>query len=283
MKQEYKFQFRDSSNDLVDRYLKNNDYETLIHSTAESRLLEWLPSDQTITCSYTVFPKWSNIISGIVLSEEIHVREKRIFEVENNCYKVTSELKTQDVDYLSGTIKRFIQDNEKGCFLHLTIEIKCKSSSVGKQLAAEFFSAMMSHIFPINHTDNLPKEVEGASAGGLQVPSRITSDFVSMHTQLQDIKDSSYEYRNVLDQAKLQRVSLPNIQISEIEEVNHLFDPKIYSISNDIKSMREEAAKTKGIIGELKKSREKVSNKGSLPLFMLATCAAVIYIFISNT
>lgn len=271
-----------TATEFIQTRLRDPDFEKQIHTEGNGALLEWLPSKYSCLVRFRINVGWSDPVQRMLGSDEVVVHETRNFTVENLKQSVSSVLKT-NLPYLSAQITRTVEDCKEGCMETLTLEINYNGGTFRDQIANDFFKAIAKHIFPLNSSEIIVQPVEARPTAGLFVPPRHASQYIAIHSQLQGLRESSEEYLSTIDQARIDRKPLRIPNTNQLNQVCSLLEPDRFSIQREIDEMRIEAQRTNRIVNEIKKARDEVATGSSLPMFLIATCAAVIFYVASNT
>ena len=271
-----------TANEFIQRRLRDADFEKQMHNDGNGALLEWLPTKYSCLIRFRINAGWSEPVQRMLGSDEVTIQEKREFTSDNSKQTVSSVMKT-NLPYLSATVQRAVEDCKDGCVETLSLEIIYQGGTFRDQIANDFFKAIAKHIFPLNSSEIISMPVPKRPTSGLFVPPKHASQYIALHSQLQDLRESSEEYSQTLEKAKIKRkpLSIPNA--NQVNQVCALLEPQRFSISDELQQMEAETNRTKRIVGEIKKARQQVSTGSSLPLFLIATCAAVIFYVANNT
>ena len=267
-----------SSIEYTNNRLRNAEFEKEIHLIDNGALLEWFDSKVSLTVRYRMKVLWSEPVKKILGEGQIIIIEKRIFNNEKNKILINSTIKTS-FPYLSASIIRNIEDNKDGCLETLILKIEYLGNSFKDQISIDFFKSIAKHIFPLNSNEKLFIPIEPKPNGGLFVPQKYTTNYLTIHSELKNLQFISNEFLNKINETKLNRnlILLPNL-----EKFNNILDFNKFSIQNNINELKIESENTKKLVNQLKKTRQKSSSISSLPLFALVTCTAIFFVIISK-
>ncbi|EAY08543.1 hypothetical protein TVAG_487700 [Trichomonas vaginalis G3] len=271
-----------TATEFIQTRLRNADFEKQIHTEGNGALLEWLPTKFSCLVRFRINVGWSDPVQRMLGSDEVVVNETRNFTTENFKQIISSNIKT-NLPYLSAQISRTIEDCKDGCIETLTLEIKYNGGTFRDQIANDFFKAIAKHIFPLNNSEIVVHNIDPRPVAGLFVPPRHASQYLAIHSQLQGLREASEEYLVTIDKAKIDRKPLQIPNTNQLNQVCTLLEPDRFSIQKEIDEMKVEAQRSDRIVQEIKKTREQVKPGNSLPMFLIATCAAVIFYVASNT
>ena len=115
------------------------------------------------------------------------------------------------------------------------------------------------------------------------VPPQNFQAYHSIHDKLEQLKIASKNFSEVVERAKINRPPLSLPSADQIARITEIIEPERFSIQNEVQQMRAEADRTKRIVSEIKRSRQQTTGSSSLPMFVLASCAAIIMIVISRS
>lgn len=104
-----------------------------------------------------------------------------------------------------------------------------------------------------------------------------------MHSSLRELHRESINLSNALEKSKIDRQKLDLPNTSQIQKVVDHFKAENFSIRSEIDKMYLESQKTRQITDTIKEARQQSVASSSLPLFVLASCAAVMFIVISKS
>lgn len=265
----------------TDQCLRNPEFEQQLHNVNGGALLENRDEfrDNIQKFRFRVIVGWSESVHLIIGTEEIIVKEKRKFlDTKNLPYKIESELTVKQFPYLTGTISRTIDEQGNGCKEVITIQINYKGDTMRDQIENQFFKALLSHFF----LENISKIPEFSSDHSL-VPSQQFSDYHFLYDELEELKAYSRDFQNIIEESRLQRKPLVLPNSDQIANITDVVDPSRFSIQDEIKQMKAETDRTLRIVSELKQARQDTTTSSSLPIFILASCAAVVFLVISRS
>jgi hypothetical protein len=271
-----------TATEFIQSRLRDADFEKKIHIDGNGALLEWLPSKYSCLIRFRMNVGWSEPLKRMLGTNEVDVRETRSFQADNSRQTVASTLKT-NLPFLSANIKRSVEDCKDGCVETLSLEIIYQGDTFRDQIANDFFRAIAKHIFPLNSNEVITSPIANKPATGLFVPPKHATQYIELHSQLQDLRESSERYSNILEEAKIDRKPLRIPNANQINQVCALLEPKRFSMEDEIAQMDAETQRAQRIVGGIKKAREQLSSGSTLPVFILATCAAVIFYVANNT
>ena len=271
-----------TATEFIQSRLRDADFEKKIHNDGDGALLEWLPSKYSCLVRFRMNVGWSEPLQRMLGTNEVDVRETRTFQAENSKQTVASSIKT-NLPFLSAIIKRSVEDCKDGCVETLSLEIVYQGDTFRDQIANDFFKAIAKHIFPLNSNEVICSPIANKPTTGLFVPPKHASQYIELHSQLQSLRESSEQYSVILDKAKIDRKPLRIPNANQVNQVCALLEPKRFSIEEEIAQMDAETKRAGRIVDRIKKAREQVSSGSTLPVFLLATCAAVIFYVASNT
>lgn len=115
------------------------------------------------------------------------------------------------------------------------------------------------------------------------VPPQNFQAYHSIHDKLEQLKIASKNFSEVVEKAKINRPPLTLPSADQIARITEIIEPERFSIQDEVQQMRAEADRTKRIVSEIKRSRQQTAGSSSLPMFVLASCAAIIMIVISRS
>ncbi|KAK8890379.1 hypothetical protein M9Y10_035155 [Tritrichomonas musculus] len=115
------------------------------------------------------------------------------------------------------------------------------------------------------------------------VPPQNFQAYHSIHDKLEQLKIASQNFSEVVERARINRPPLTLPSADQIARITEIVEPERFSIQDEVQQMRAEAERTKRIVSEIKRSRQQTTGSSSLPMFVLASCAAIIMIVISRS
>ena len=265
-----------SAKQFVDQYLRDGNHETALHERNGGTLLEFIKYQLEIEISYKVIINWSQNLTPLIGTNEIKVKEVRGFQEELNKITVESTITTH-LCYITGTINREIEDKSDGCTETLTIEIIYSGETFPQRIESEFYEGFIIHIE--SATKDFSRRLPSHS-----LTSRDTdTKYLTMHSSLHDLHNESNTLLQVIEQTKIHRKSLVLPNKDQIQNVVNIIKPENFSMRKEIDKMKIEANHTKKVADSLKEARQHTAASSSLPLFVLASCAAVMFVVISNS
>ena len=267
-----------SAKQFIDQYLRDGDHETELHERNGGTLLEFTQYQLEIEISYKVTINWSQNLAPLMGTNEIIVKEERGFQEEPNKITVESNITTH-LGYITGLIKREIEDKSDGCTETITIEILYSGQTFPERIESDFYDGFLPHI------QSTSKQItRHFSNHNLAAVSRDTdTKYLTMHSSLYDLHNQSKTLLQVIEQTKINRKPLVLPNKEQIQNVVNIIKPENFSMRNEINKMKIEADHTKKIADSLKEARQQTAASSSLPLFVLASCAAVMFVVISNS
>lgn len=301
MKERYQFTHQNIlAADYIKQNLQNTDVESAILRQPGYALKEWyFKSQNKCFIRYTINIKWTEPIGFVIQKNEVTVTEKRSVSLDSNPIQVKSEI-TTDVDFISATILHEFENraNDNMCIENRIIEVIYRGETYKDQIQQDFFHSILPIVCPERNAElslpiapNLsPSPSFGSissnaslSTLGNAVPPQNFRIYHSMHDKLEQLKNAADSYAEIIGNSKLERrqLNLPSqYQISTVQEIA---DPSHFSIQDKISQFRSEADRTLAIVSGIKRSRQQISGSSSLPLFVLASCAAVVMLIVSRS
>lgn len=233
-------------------------------------------SNDTTRCTlrYTIDVKWRDPIPVFLGSSPFCVREKRTVTKHGAKYVIESVFHT-DHKNLNGTVRRVLQDIAADCVEEISVDIEWDGSTLKKEIEEDFFKSLRRRIVLQDDTD-AESNVDDNSVVQFQ-------EYHSVHDQLESLASLSEQFLRAVDDAKLDRGPLVLPSGDQISQVSEYVNPDRFSIRDDVRDMRAEVERTQRLVSEIKRARQQTSNSSVLPIFILASCAAALFLVISRT
>ncbi|OHT04506.1 hypothetical protein TRFO_28019 [Tritrichomonas foetus] len=264
-----------TATEYIKQHLRNSDVDRSLASSNGYDLKEWFYNRQDrCTIRYLINVKWTEPIEHIIGTSELTVNEKREFLLDSNPIQVKSTIRT-NFHYISATVLHVFTNKGNGCVEDQTIEVVYSGGTLKDQIEHDFFAA----IFPLFGS----LQNNEANNKALAVPPQNFQAYHFMHDQLEHLKSSSQYFADVVERARIDRKPLILPSADQISRITEIVEPENFSIKNEVQQMRDEADRTLKIVGEIKRARQQTTGSSSLPAFILASCAAVIFLAVSRT
>ncbi|KAH0787809.1 hypothetical protein GPJ56_008332 [Histomonas meleagridis] len=216
--------------------------------------------------------KWSEPVQQVLSKSEVTVSEKRNFDFDSNPIKISSTIST-NFKYLKATIIRTLTDSNNNCTEDISINIIYSGDCYKKEIERSFFLALQ----PLIITEaKAPLFADNASLEHFQI-------YHNLHDELEQLKNLSSSFNNIIEQTKIDRKPLVVPSADQISQIINIVSYEKFSIQDEIDQMRAETDRMNRIVGSIKKARQQTIGSSSLPIFIMASCAALIAIVISRS
>ncbi|OHT15353.1 hypothetical protein TRFO_42549 [Tritrichomonas foetus] len=264
-----------SASEYAKRNLRNSDVDRALANSNGYDLKEWFYNrEDSCTIRFLINVHWTDPIQHIIGTSELTVNEKRKFYLNETPIHVKSTIRTT-VSYITAKISHLIEDRPNGCIEEISIEVNYSGGTFKDQIEQNFFDAILPLICIGKQNADTPK--------ALVVSPRKFQAYHFIHEQLEQLKASSQYYSDVVEQSRLKRTQLTLPSADQIARITEIVDPSNFSIQTELNQLTEEAERTMKIVGEIKRARQQTENSSSLPIFVLASCAAVAFLVVSRT
>ena len=257
-------------------YLLSSSHLESVLSENKGFLQEWTQYQKYYEIRYKIPTNWSPPVKRILKKDSIIVNEIRVFSAGAE-WKTSSTCKTE-FSFLSFRVDRTLRQSSNGCTENIEFEVNYTGSAFKDQIEADFAKALIPFVFP----SNSKKTIEKDPMTGLVVPPKESDLYISLHHNLSFLKERTSEYSKYLEESKPKRNELMLPSISQLEQIVEYSSPGRFSIERDIDRFEEQANKTRSYIEQLKEARTQTASSNSLPIFVLAAFASVIFIVVSK-
>ena len=263
--------------DFIEQELKSYDKERELHNQNGS-VKEVLFHENDGEISYNIHIDWSSKIT-VPLEKNIHISEKREFIKRGAAVLVQSNFQISGVA-LTVHIDRTIE--KKGDDVHDVIDyqILYNGTMCHDSIITEFFLSFKKHI----------------PASGPQVPRSMSDYSLSLlaenqsddiyhvrHDALEDLEKIVKEFSKTVVNSRINRTDLVLPNMEQICRAIEIVDKSNFSIQNEINEMNAKVGQTLECIQNLKEARQHIAVPSALPLFILSSCAAIVFTLISRS
>lgn len=265
-----------SSQDYIRDELKNSDRDKDRISANLCVLKDWIfKCDDKCSIKFTMNIKWTEPLPQFLKTDKLDIHEKRTFELINEQCVVTSLFIT-NLSFLRAKVTRTIVDKNNGCSENVCAEVIYTGGVYKSLIEEDFFRALKPLIVDETECSDETMKREKFSIEHLQA-------YHELHDDLEELKKCSESLNEIVEKSKIVRKPLEVPLRDQISHTTDLVSPVKFSIQKEINMMNAEAERTFRIVGSIEKSREQIMGANSLPIFIMASCAAVIAIVISRS
>lgn len=264
------------SEQYVSECLSNSDFECQHLMHCGSSLQKWVAIPESgWAIRFTIDVHWADPIPMLIRRENFCVREKRTVRHEGGKYVVESVFHT-DYENLNGRAHRVIQDTEVGCYEEITVDVEWSGQVLTSEIEEDFLKALRRRlVFEDEGNDDVSVSRDESSSQ--------LEEYHSVHAQLESLAHLSEQFLKAVDDAKLDRCQLSLPSGDQISQVSEYVSADRFSISDDVRDMRAEVDRTQRLVSEIKRARQQTGNSSVLPIFILASCAAAIFLVLSRS
>lgn len=260
----------------VEERLCNSTFQTNFLLRNGSGLQKWHPiPEKGYAIRYTINVPWSELASFILRGKIEWVKERRTIETTGAKHIVKSVLKTGH-ENLTGRITRVIEEKGTGCTEDMTIEVEWTGTTLKEQIETSFLNALRKLVVFSEEPIISEAQPSTMSIGHFQ-------KYHNYHDYFERLTRSANVYLKCIDDAQLDRdrqLVLPSGD--QIAQVTEIVEPKKFSVAEDVRQMRLETERATRLVSEIKRARQQTTNSSVLPIFVLASCTAVVFLAISR-
>lgn len=265
-----------STQDYIRDKLKNSDRDKELISSNHYVLKDWIfKCDDICSIKFTMNVKWTEPIQQVFNTDKLEIHEKRKFELENAQCTITSTFST-NYSFLHAKVIRTLTDKNNGCSEVISAMVFYTGGVYKSQIEDDFFRALKPLLIDEAENGSTAMKRDKFSIEHLQA-------YHDLHDDLEELKKCSKALNDIVEKAKIVRKPLEVPSRDQISQTTDLVSYEKFSIQNEINLMNAEADRTFRIVGSIEKAREQILGTNSLPLLIMASCAAVIAIVISRS
>jgi hypothetical protein len=259
-----------SADRFVSDFICNSVFMTSILQQAGSSLQKWMVNqDGELSIRYTIDVAWTDPISLILGEHPFRVREHRKVLRDNLRIIVKSAIQT-DFSSLTASVSRVLQNKSGDCNEELTIIVDWEGVSYKEQIEKDFYT-------------NLKKRVIFMDAPAPNQVARMqVRDYHTALEQFQTLTELSEQFLEVIEDTRIDQRPLVLPSGDQIARIGELMDPGQFSIHPELQEMKAEADRTQRIVEEIHRVGQTNGHSSSLPVFVVAACAAFIAIILAK-